>query len=257
MAAGGATDLVSVEVDDAGIALLTLNSPDTRNAVSLQLSEQIERAVAELAEDETARVLIVTGAGSAFCAGADRSVLARADRELLSAVYRAFLVVRDAPIPTIAAVNGPAVGAGLNLALACDVRIAAESAVFDTRFLRLGVHGGGGVSWMLQRAAGASAATAMLLFGEPVDGARAAQLGLAWDCVPDDQLISRSRELAQAAASAAPELVRLTKDTLAVAQAVTEHADVLDVELRRQVWTFTAADQRGPWRDLLDPTSGA
>ena len=110
--------------------------------------------------------------------------------------------------------NGPAVGAGFNLALACDVRIAGTSARFDARFLRIGIHPGGGHTWLLDRAVGPQAAAAMNLFGERLDGERAAGIGLAWECVPDADLLDRATELAARAADAPRELAMRVKASL-------------------------------------------
>ncbi len=123
--------------------------------------------------------LIVTGAGKAFCAGADLSALGAATEDGLRLIYDGFLAVANCALPTIAAVNGAAVGAGLNLALAADVRIAGPAAVFDPRFQKLGIHPGGGATWMLQRAVGPQVARASLLFGMRFDAQAAVRYGLA------------------------------------------------------------------------------
>src|SRR5205823_197881 len=107
----------------------------------------------------------------------------------LRSVYEGFLRVARSPLPTVAAVNGAAVGAGMNLALCCDVRIAGRSARFDTRFLKLGLHPGGGHTWMLQRAIGPQGAAAMVLFGDVLNGEAAEKCGLVWRCVDDDALL--------------------------------------------------------------------
>src|SRR5699024_11304672 len=134
--------------------------------------------------------LIVTGAGTAFCAGADLSHLAgdhgRSTEDGLLAIYEGFLRVARSPLPTIAAVSGPAVGAGMNLALACDVRIMARSGRLDARCLQLGIQPGGGHTWMTNRIAGPQAAAATVLFGEVLDGDEAVDAGLAWRCVDDE-----------------------------------------------------------------------
>ena len=113
--------------------------------------------------------MIVTGAGKAFCAGADLTALGAATEDGLRVIYDGFLAVANCTLPTIAAVNGAAVGAGLNLALAADVRIAGPAALFDPRFQKLGIHPGGGATWMLQRAVGPQVARASLLFGMRFD----------------------------------------------------------------------------------------
>jgi enoyl-CoA hydratase len=135
-------------------------------------------------------------------------------------------------------VNGPAVGAGFNLALCCDVRIAAVSARFDARFARIGLHPGGGHVWMLERAVGPQAAAAMSLFGERVEGPRAAELGLAWRCVADDELLDDAVALAANAADLAPGLAAALKQTLREAPWHADFEAAVQVELTRQRTTF-------------------
>jgi len=163
------------------VAVLTLDDFDRRNALSAEMVDQIVAAVGELEADDGVGALVITGAPPAFCSGADVSALkgmSGRDAGDVRAIYDGFLAVRASDLPTVAAVNGPAVGAGFNLTLCCDVRIAAESARFDARFARIGLHPGGGHVWMLERAVGPQAAAAITLFGEGVDGPRAAELGL-------------------------------------------------------------------------------
>src|SRR4029077_6643375 len=124
------------------------------------------------------------------------------DAKGLGSVYEGFLRVARSALPTMAAANGAAVGAGVTLALACAVRLAARSARFDTRFLQLGLHPGGGHTWMLTRIAGPQTAAATVLLGEGLDGEAAARCGLAWRCVDDDDLLDEARVLAGRAASA-------------------------------------------------------
>jgi enoyl-CoA hydratase len=156
--------------------------------------------------------VVVTGAGKAFCAGADLSALSAAAEDRLRQLYDGFLAVADCTLPTVAAVNGPAVGAGLNLALACDVRIAGPAALFDARFQKLGIHPGGGMTWMLQRAVGPQLARAALLFGMRFDADAAVSHGLALE-VADDP-VAAARELAAGPASAPREVVIATKATM-------------------------------------------
>ncbi len=155
------------------------------------------------------RAVVVTGAAPAFCAGADLSHLGGAGgagdggaRAGLRRIYEGFLRVSRCSLPTIAAVNGAAVGAGMNLALACDVRLAGASARFDTRFLQLGIHPGGGHTWMLERAVGPQAAAATVLFGEVLTAADAERVGLVWRTVPDEELADVARSLAERAGAA-------------------------------------------------------
>src|SRR5207237_8354919 len=145
----------------------------------------------------------------------------------LRSVYEGFLRVARSSLPTVAAVNGAAVGAGMNLALACDVRLAGRSARFDTRFLKLGLHPGGGHTWMLRRLAGAQTAAAMVLFGEVLSGEDAVDAGLAWRCVDDDALIERARALASEAADVPPALVRRAKGTIAAMADVAHHEEAV------------------------------
>ncbi|HEY9266619.1 MAG TPA: enoyl-CoA hydratase-related protein, partial [Mycobacterium sp.] len=147
------SDPVLTQVDDR-VALITVNDPDRRNAVTAASSAALRDAVEAAEADPDVHAVIVTGAGKAFCAGADLTALGEATEDGLRVIYDGFLAVAQCTLPTIAAVNGPAVGAGLNLALAADVRIAGPAAVFDPRFQKLGIHPGGGATWMLQRAIG-------------------------------------------------------------------------------------------------------
>jgi enoyl-CoA hydratase len=227
--------VVSIENCD-GIGLLTLDDPDHRNAITLAMAGQIEAGLAALASDPGVSAVVVTGRGPAFCAGADRQLLAAADEEALRRVYGAFLTLRRCPLPTVAAVNGPAVGAGLNLALACDVRIAARSARFDARFLQLSVHPGGGNLWMLERLVGSQAAAAMVVFDQPVSGADAVQLRLAWSCVPDGEVVTSALAFcARLAGSPAPALATRIKATLRASSEIAAHEDAVELELREQL----------------------
>ncbi len=229
----------------SGVALLTINVPDRRNAITVDLAAHIEAAVTELSEDPSVCALVITGAGKAFCAGADRRLLGAADESTLRSVYRAFSVVRAAPMPTVAAVNGPAVGAGLNLALACDVRIAASSAVFDSRFLQIPIHPGGGHLWMLERLVGPQVAAAMTVLGQPVSGEQAARIGLAWQCVPDEMVVEASRTLCERlAGSPNPALARRIKRTLRASPGLPAYEDALELELAEQLGSIADPDLR-------------
>jgi enoyl-CoA hydratase len=229
---------LDVQQSDEGVATITLNEPERRNAITVDLAHELSSTLTELDANPSIRAIVVTGAGDAFCAGADRAALASADELTLRQIYQSFLAVGTVKVPTIAAVNGPAVGAGLNLALACDIRVAGESAIFDTRFLALGVHCGGGASWMLNRAVGTAAASAMLVFGEPVDGSRAERMGLAWKCVPDDELAETAHAMATRVASFEPGVVALTKNTLRTAAGEIDHQVIVELEVGRQVRSF-------------------
>lgn len=226
------------------VALLTLDDPERRNALSPAMVDEIVTALGALASDDAVGAVVVTGAGTAFCSGADLgNLVALTDAEggdptEVRGIYEGFLAFRDASLPTVAAVNGPAVGAGFNLALACDVRITSPSARFDTRFAQIGLHPGGGHTWMLERLAGPQTAAAMTLFGERIDGERAAELGIAWRCVPEGELLDTAVALAARAADAPRELVAAIKATLRDVAWQPGFEAAVRTELERQAWSF-------------------
>ncbi|MFJ5992980.1 enoyl-CoA hydratase [Lentzea sp. NPDC092896] len=216
---------------DESVAVITINDPERRNALTIDLSQELADKVAQ-AERE-ANALIVTGAPPAFCAGADLTQLGNSKDEGLKKIYKGFLAVADAKIPTIAAVNGAAVGAGLNLALAADVRIAGPKARFDARFLQLGIHPGGGMTWMLQRITNRQTATAMTLFGQILDADQALEKGLVHAKAEDPLAVAK--ELARASAEAPGELVRTIKATMRLTDVLDDHAEAVETELTPQV----------------------
>jgi len=205
------SDSVLVDVEDR-IAVITVNDPDRRNAVTFEMSAALREAVTAAETDPEVHAVIVTGAGKAFCAGADLSALGSATADGLRKIYDGFLAVADCTLPTIAAVNGAAVGAGLNLALAADVRIAGPAALFDPRFQKLGIHPGGGATWMLQRLVGPQAARAALLFGMRFDAEAAVRHGLALE-VADDP-VAAAKALAAGPAGAPRDVVLATKASM-------------------------------------------
>jgi enoyl-CoA hydratase len=205
------SDLVLYSVTDK-VALITVNDPDRRNAVTDAMSAGLRAAVERAQADPAVHAVVITGAGKAFCAGADLSALGSAAEEGLLRIYDGFMAVGNCTLPTIAAVNGAAVGAGLNLALAADVRIAGPAAMFDPRFQKLGLHPGGGATWMLQRAVGPQVARAALLFGMRFDAEAAVRHGLALSIADDP--VAAACELAAGPASAPREIVLATKATM-------------------------------------------
>lgn len=221
---------------DEGFALLTLDDPKRRNALSMEMAAELVDAMAGIEATSSMRAVVVTGAPPAFCAGADLAQLQAADEEGLRSIYAGFERLATSRLLTVAAVNGAAVGAGINMALACDVRLAGERAMFDTRFLALGLHPGGGHSWMLRRAVPYGTAAALLLGCEAVRGPDAARLGLAYRCVPDDELLETTRRFVSAAASAPKELVTRMKATLSAVDGDDYHA-ALERELAEQSWS--------------------
>lgn len=209
------SDLVLFTVKNH-VALVTVNDPDRRNAVTGEMSARLRAAVERAEADSEVHAVVVTGAGKAFCAGADLSALGAAGvgtaETELQRLYDGFMAVGNCRLPTIAAVNGAAVGAGLNLALAADVRIAGPAALFDARFQKLGLHPGGGATWMLQRAVGPQVARAALLFGMRFEAESAVRHGLALS-VADDP-VAAALELAAGPAAAPREAVLATKATM-------------------------------------------
>jgi enoyl-CoA hydratase len=227
-----------------GIALLTVDAPGSRNALTLDLSAQLANAVAAAERDESVHAVVVTGTPPAFCAGADLSALGAADESGLRAIYDGFLAVARCTLPTVAAVGGAAVGAGLNLALAADVRLAGPRAKFVARFLELGLHPGGGMTWMTQRLAGPQQAAAMTLFGEVVDAEAAVRAGLALRVVDGghDELIAAAREFAAPAVAAPREALLATKRSLRKTAALAAHADAVDVEIEPQLVSLASPE---------------
>jgi enoyl-CoA hydratase len=235
---------VRLEHRDA-VAIVTLVDTERRNAMTAQMVDEIVSTFDELEANGGSAAVVLTGAAPAFCSGADVSNLGAlaaaktdAERRAVTSIYEGFLRVLRSSLPTVAAVNGPAVGAGMNLALACDVRIAGASARFDPRFLKIGLHPGGGHLWMLERAVGPQAAAAMVLFGAPVGGERAVDLGLAWSVHPDDDLLDASVEFAAGAARAPVELVARTKATLRKAPFQPDFDTALADEVTAQAWSL-------------------
>lgn len=224
-----------------GVATVTLDEPAARNRLDRALGEALLEAVARARRDEAP--IVLAAIGPAFCAGGDLDELAAlaaapspaATEAGLRAVYAPFLAVLGHPYLTVAAVDGPAVGAGVNLALACDVRLAGPSARFECRFATLGIHQGGGHGRLLVRAVGAQAAAAMLLADVPVDAARAVALGLALEVADDPGPAATA--LARRAARVAPELAARMKASLRAAEP-TDHGPALAREASEQAWSF-------------------
>jgi enoyl-CoA hydratase len=227
------------EVRD-GVAVITLNDPSRRNVLSGALCAELSGAVEQASGASDVHAIVITGMAPAFCAGADLNDLklgAEGQMRPLEAVYKSFMDVAMSPLPTLAAVNGPAVGAGFNLALACDMRVAAGEAVFDTRFLKLGLHPGGGHTWMLLRAVGWAHASRMLLAGQSVDADEALRIGLVEAVVPGGELLDKAMLLLRATAAAPRELVVRTKATLRLA-ARSAHEAAFAHETAEQQWSL-------------------
>lgn len=219
------------------VAVVTLDDPDRRNALNADMVAEIIDVFDRLEADDGVGAVVLTGAAPAFCAGANLGNLAEASGEDLTGIYEGFLRIARSSLPTVAAVNGAAVGAGMNLALVCDVRLAAERARFDTRFVDLGLHPGGGHTWMLRNAVGPHHASAMVLFGQILDGRDAERAGLVWRCYEDGALLDEAVALAARAAGGPKPLVAAVKQTLSDMAGVDSHDDAVARELDVQVWS--------------------
>ncbi|NND75001.1 MAG: enoyl-CoA hydratase [Ilumatobacter sp.] len=228
--------LVLTDVTDR-VATLTLNNPDERNTLTAPMVEEILVAMDAFEADDGVGAVVVTGTPPAFCAGANLGNLSEASGDSLGVIYEGFLRIARSPLPTLAAVNGAAVGAGMNLALGCDVRIVADRAKLDTRFLQLGLHPGGGHTWMFRRIAGPQAAMAAVVFGQVLDGAEAERIGLAYTSVPGDDLLAFAHEFAAKAASAPRALAIEAKRTILAMADVADHPAAVERELTPQLWS--------------------
>ena len=212
-----------VERRDA-VALLTLDVPERRNAMTADLTSAWVEAVEALRADREVRAVVVTGEGTVFCAGGDLSWIGEspdldvmAVRERMLPFYRAWLSVRTLDVPVVAAVNGAAVGAGLCLALACDLRYAGPRATFSAPFVRLGMHPGMAATYLLPEAVGLATARELLLTGRRVDAAEAYRIGLVSGVSAPESLLDDALAVATGIADSAPIAVRLTKTALAYA----------------------------------------
>ena len=238
------SELVLYDVRER-VALITVNDPDRRNAVNDAMSAQLRDAIEAAEADTGVHAVVVTGAGKAFCAGADLSALGVAARDGLERIYAGFMALGRCSLPTIAAVNGAAVGAGMNLALAADIRIAGPHAVFDPRFQKLGIHPGGGATWMLQRAVGPQVARAALLFGMSFDAEAAVRHGLALSIAGDP--VAAALELAAGPAAAPREVVLATKASMRATAIpgfndAAPHEAAKDIELGPQAASVESPD---------------
>jgi enoyl-CoA hydratase len=241
---------------DGDVATLTFNDPERRNAMTEPMGEAFASRIRELSSDPGLRAVVITGAGKAFSAGGDlewiqaKNDAGRADpggptrrvnREAMRTFYGLFLSVRSLPCPTVAAINGAAVGAGFCVALACDLRVAAREAKMGVNFARLGIHPGMGATWTLPRIVGPAHAADLLLTGRLLDGEEAAAMGLVNRCVDRDAVLSEAHALALQIASSAPAAVRGTRAALDRALDATLE-DQLSFEADRQAECYETSD---------------
>jgi enoyl-CoA hydratase len=232
-------DLVRLDQED-GVAIITLADPDHRNALSWAVSHALADAVAA-AQGGDVGAIVLTAEPPVFCAGGSLPDLLE-PKGPLRGTYAGFLAVAQAEIPTIAAVNGPCIGAGVNLPLACDVVLCSPDARFDPRFLDIGIAPGGGHFWRLARRVGRQGAAAMTLCGDALDGHEAERAGLAWRCVAADELLPAATALAAKAAARPRELVRRAKAMLAQTVELPSADEAFEAELALQDWSMHQAE---------------
>jgi enoyl-CoA hydratase/carnithine racemase len=238
------------------VAIITLNRPEVKNALSDTLSPALRAMIKACGENPEVGVLLLTGAGNAFCAGGDvKGMGAHRDKKKLEMSYDekvadlqerqrlltgALASVRK---PTIAALPGPAVGAGLSIALACDIRIAAQSAFVSTGYLRVALSGDYGIAWLLTRLVGTARARELMFTAEKVDAARCEQIGLVNRVVPDDELRAEAFALARSMAEGPTLALRYMKDNLDEAL-LFDFSTARDHEAERLIRLTTTADHK-------------
>lgn len=238
----------TVELELAeGVATLSLSDPSRKNAMSPELGDALQARVVELVGRADLRAVVLKGAAGTFSAGGDLSMLDKlrassfedARRHML-AFYGKYLSVLDLPVPVVAAVEGAAIGAGLCVALACDLVIVAEDAKLALNFVSLGLHPGMGATYLVPRRAGAQRAVELLLSGRRFDGKEAVSLGLALEAVPAAEVVFTAQRHAQKFAAGAPLAVRALKKNLGVDRAALQHA--LEREALAQAESYGSAD---------------
>jgi enoyl-CoA hydratase len=244
---------IRLEMDDA-IATVTIDRPDARNAIDRETVREIREALNQVRENDACRVLIVTGAGDkVFVSGADvRTLLARTTRDVLAAGNNLlFREIEELPIPTIAAVNGFALGGGLELALACDIRIASENAKMGLPETGLGILPGAGGTQRLPRIVGMGIAKEMILAGTILDAEAALGVGLVNRVVAPGELMNAAREMAQAIAKRAPVATRLAKMSLNAAANAPAQVG-MDLEIVAQAVLNSTADMKEGMNAFLE-----
>jgi 2-(1,2-epoxy-1,2-dihydrophenyl)acetyl-CoA isomerase len=237
-----AYDTVMVDIA-GGVGTVTLNRPDKLNALNRALCDDLIDALKMLAGSTAVRVLVLTGAGRSFCAGADLTVLGAEGDALVAAGKTIALLLRGAPQPVLAAVNGAAAGGGANLALACDYRIASDQAQIGQVFAKLGLAPDWGGSWLLPRLVGPSKALELVWSARMIPAAEALALGVFDQVVPADRLAVEVRALAMTWAAQPPLAMRRAKEGL-YRSAATSLEAMLDWEIATQHELFATADAR-------------
>ncbi|MGV9303550.1 enoyl-CoA hydratase-related protein [Nonomuraea sp. NPDC004354] len=248
--------MIRYEVADA-VATVTLDRPDAMNSLTAELKAALLEALREAAASGAVRAVLITGAGRAFCAGqdlrehADNLAAGRGLADTVREHYNPLVeVITGMAKPVVAAVNGVAAGAGASLAYACDLRVASERAKFAMAFTGIGLAPDSGASWTLQRLVGQGRAAELLLLGEPLDAARALELGLVARVVPDDELLKTAHELAVRLAAGPTKAFAATKRALAFAATHTLGESLaLEADLQDQL--AATEDHQGATRAFL------
>jgi len=248
-----------IETIQEGVATLTLNRPDRLNALSAPIMEGLLEALPRLANDAAVGAIVLTGAGRAFCAGGDvkrmaAEEVARSGAEavaLLRGRMEISRLLHEIPKPTIAMVNGAAAGAGMALALACDLRIAGQSARFVTAFANVGFSGDFGGSYFLSRLVGTGKARELYFTAEPLDAAQALALGVVNRVVPDADLAETTTAFACKLARGPRIALRLMKQNFNAAENGTL-AELLDIEAQRQIETGKTEDHKEAARAFVE-----
>ena len=230
------------------IAILTLNNPQQYNALDEAIMADLSTALDLVLNDPSARAIVLTGAGKGFCSGAQFGGDTFDKGESIGLVMRTSInplieKLRSSPIPIVVAVNGPAAGAGVGIALAGDIVIAARSARFILSFVRLGAVLDGGTSFLLQRSIGTARTRALALLGEPLSAEVAEQWGLIWKCVDDDDLLNEAVDIAQKLADGPPIAIGLIKSQLESGWSA-DLGSTLDSEASAQMRAFITEDLR-------------
>lgn len=219
------------------LAVLTLVSSEKRNLLTPASAVEIANAVEGLLENPAVKALAVTGRAGAFCSGADLTALqqaAQGDGEELQQIYSAFTSVAHSPLLTIALVNGPALGAGMNLAMACDIRLASPEAWFESRFFNLAIHPGGGHTWLLPQLVGWQLAAAMIFSGERLSAQQALGQGFVKELIDEELLVTRAKQLCTHLATIPTALVRQTKTSMLQLRSCYRQDDAVAFEFRQQ-----------------------
>lgn len=240
---------VLLESREGSIVTLTMNRPDRLNALDNELPKALNKAIARIANDPDINVVILTGAGRAFCAGGDLGVIGkgralgevRALEPILRTGMQVILKLRTMPQPVIAAVNGPAAGAGMNLALACDLRVAVEEAVFGQNFAKVGLFPDYGGTYFLPQLIGPAKAAELFYTGDMIDAQTALRLGIVNHVFASDQFRAGVESLAAKIATGPQKAIRAVKQTI-FAQDEKALAEALDREVEHQLECFHSED---------------